>query len=302
METDVLEAALREHWGLSTTTSMALPGGMNSQTWLIVSGERRYVAKHVTLPRLADLVAGCATAEAVSRAGVATGSPVRTTAGSLVAREPRLALLEHVPGRELDGSTEAEQRRMGRTLATVHAAGEPAHDLPDSAFFELLDATGADVGRYPWLTGVVDAALAEASALALTWSVLHTDPAPEAFLYDEATGTTGLIDWAGARRGPVLYDVASAVMYLGGPDRAAHFLAAYAAAGPLAADELRHLDVFRRFRWAVQAAYFAGRLAANDLTGITGRRDNERGLDDARRGLAALLPKNVVKVDDILDQ
>ena len=132
--------------------------------------------------------------------------------------------------------------------------------------------------------------------------MLHTDPAPEAFLYDEATGTTGLIDWAGSRRGPVLYDVASTVMYLGGPERGASFLGAYAAAGPLGADELRHLDVFRRFRWAVQAAYFAGRLATNDLTGITGRRDNERGLEDARRGLAALLPKNAVKVDDILDQ
>ena len=48
--------------------------------------------------------------------------------------------------------------------------------------------------------------------------------------------------------GPVLYDVASAVMYLGGPDDAAAFLAAYRTHGPLSADELQLLDAFRRFR------------------------------------------------------
>jgi len=41
-----------------------------------------------------------------------------------------------------------------------------------------------------------------------------------------------------------------------------------------------------RFRWAVQADYFARRIASNDLTGISGPRDNENGLEDARRFLA----------------
>ncbi len=86
----------------------------------------------------------------------------------------------------------------------------------------------------------------------------------------------------------MLYDVASAVMYLGGPRHAGAFLDAYSTAGLLDPGELRHLDVFRRFRWAVQAAYFARRLATRDLTGVSERGDNERGLDDARRGLAEL--------------
>ena len=107
-------------------------------------------------------------------------------------------------------------------------------------------------------------------------------------MHDDGTGVTGLIDWAGATRGPVLYDVASAVMYLGGPERAAAFLATYRAHGPLAADEMRHLDAFRRLREAVQAAYFAWRVAAHDLTGGIDQADNEKGLDDARRRLAAL--------------
>jgi Ser/Thr protein kinase RdoA (MazF antagonist) len=99
---------------------------------------------------------------------------------------------------------------------------------------------------------------------------------------------TGLIDWTGARRGPVLYDVASAVMYLGGPTGAAAFLRTYRTHGPLGTDELSLLDAFRRFRWVVQAAYFAWRLTARDLTGLADPDGNEKGLDDARRGLAGL--------------
>ena len=48
------------------------------------------------------------------------------------------------------------------------------------------------------------------------------------------------------------------------------------------------LDALGRFRWAVQAAYFALRLASHDLTGIANQAENEEGLDNARRGLAAL--------------
>ncbi len=75
-------------------------------------------------------------------------------------------------------------------------------------------------------------------------------------------------------------------MYLGGPDRAAAMTDAYQSAGPLtprgAADGL---PAMLRFRWAVQADYFAGRITANDLTGITGPEENDKGLEDARRAL-----------------
>ena len=130
----------------------------------------------------------------------------------------------------------------------------------------------------------------ETDPLDLTWSVLHTDPAPEAFVRDDEAGVTGLIDWTGARRGPVLYDVASAVMYLGGTDHAAAFLRAYASRGPVEAQELRHLDALRRFREVVQGVYFAGRLATDDLTGGIDPAENEQGLADARRRLGALGP------------
>lgn len=38
----------------------------------------------------------------------------------------------------------------------------------------------------------------------------------------------------------------------------------------------QHLPVFQRPRWAVQASYFAGRLAGHDLTGSSTRRTTAR--------------------------
>ena len=76
-------------------------------------------------------------------------------------------------------------------------------------------------------------------------------------------------------------------MYLGGSEHATAFLDAYRG-GSLADGEIEHLDAFRRLREAVQGVYFAGRLAADDLTGGIEREDNEKGLADARRRLAAL--------------
>ena len=59
----------------------------------------------------------------------------------------------------------------------------------------------------------------------LAYGLCHGDPAPEAFLRSEHG--VGLIDWGSVVDGPLLYDVASAVMYLGGPAYAAPLLQAY---------------------------------------------------------------------------
>ena len=78
--------------------------------------------------------------------------------------------------------------------------------------------------------------------------------------------------------------------YLGGREHASRFLATYESEGPLTLDELAHLDAFSRFREVVQGAYFAERLATNDLTGGIEHADNEKGLSDARRRWEALGP------------
>lgn len=292
VDAHALVRLLRLHWGLTPATVSPLGGGMNSETWLVRARDSSYVAKRVAPSDVAQLDAGCAVAERLARAGLTTGRPVRTVHGTHVAPDEPLALLAHVPGRELEGTTGEEQRWIGRTLAEVHAAGPLVSGTTARAavepFFDWLSPSAPGVSAHPWLPPAIEAARSTVDRLTVVWSVLHTDPAPEAFRHDDATGTTGLIDWTGACHGPVLYDVASAVMYLGGPHRAGAFLDAYSAASPLDPAELRHLDAFRRFRWVVQAAYFARRLSTHDLTGVSGQTENERGLDNARRGLAEL--------------
>ena len=280
---------LETFWGMRHAAVTPLGGGMNSETWLVEHEESSYVAKAVSQAAAADLVAGAEVATTLARAGFVTGHPIPTLDGRIVLTEPPLALLQHVPGRELEGETDQEQQWIARTLAGVHAAAHPARG-PSTATFgvEWLSPQMPGVEAHQWLVTAIEEVRVETDPLAVTWSVLHTDPAPEAFIHDESSGVTGLIDWTGARRGPVLYDVASAVMYLGGTEHASAFLSTYLSQGPLTVDEMQHLDAFRRFREAVQGAYFAGRLASNDLTGGIEHADNEKGLNDARRRLHVL--------------
>lgn len=280
--TDVAALLARE-WGLSIDEVVPLAGGMNSRTWRVRAGGSSYVAKQVPPSGLDDLVRGAEAARLMAAGGLASGPPLPAYDGSLVCAAAGLALLELVPGRELAGETDEEQGLIAETLATAHRIGAgPAA----RAFFAWLSPSAPGVAAHPWLAHAIASVRAEVDGLDLTWSLLHTDPAPEAFVHDDASGVTGLIDWAGATLGPVLYDVASAVMYLGG--EAPAFVAAYDAAGVLRPDEWAHLAAWRRFRWAVQGAYFAGRIEAGDLTGIEGSGGNEAGLADARRGLAGL--------------
>jgi Ser/Thr protein kinase RdoA (MazF antagonist) len=280
---------LHQFWALDGARVRSLGGGMNSQTWVVEHGGSTYVAKQVAGEQVAELRAGCDIASTLAEAGVITGRPVPTTDGRLALSEHGMALLEQVPGRELHGETDQEQRWIAETLALVHAAGTPAPSPSPAAFMaEWLNPMSPGVSRHPWLLRAIETVRTETAPLTLTWSVVHSDPAPEAFVHDDNTGVTGLIDWAGARRGPVLYDVASAVMYLGGPEEGSAFLDSYRAEGPLGVEELEWLDAFRSFRFAVQGAYFARRLATQDLTGIQDKADNERGLAHARRGLAGL--------------
>jgi Ser/Thr protein kinase RdoA (MazF antagonist) len=283
------EAAVATYWGLRSASLTPLTGGMNSETWLVEHEGARYVAKSVSPDDVAGLLAGAEAATALAQAGFVTGRPVPTLDGSIVQQEAGLALLEHVPGRELEGESDVEQQLIAQAMAGVHAAGGPSTGPSTSTFgVDWLSLEAPGVSDHPWLVAATEAARAETDGLTLTWSLLHTDPVPDAFVHDDNTGVTGVIDWAGARRGPVLYDVASAVMYLGGRAHASSFLSTYELHGPLTTDELAHLDAFSRFREVVQGAYFAQRLATNNLTGGIDGAENEKGLSDARRRLDAL--------------
>lgn len=121
----------------------------------------------------------------------------------------------------------------------------------------------------------------------LTWGVVHGDPASEAFLDGAAPGVCGLIDFGAAAVMPLMFDVASAVFYNGGLERSTTLVESYAATGALERVEIaRALEPLVAYRFAVQAVYFADRIARADLTGIDGPEGNERGLEHARRNLA----------------
>jgi homoserine kinase type II len=95
-----------------------------------------------------------------------------------------------------------------------------------------------------------------------------------------------LIDWGAALSGPLLYDLASAVMYVGGLGDAGDLIEAYLTTGALPRAEVdRGVSTMLRFRWAIQAMYFAWRVSHDDLTGIDDATGNEKGLADAKEML-----------------
>jgi homoserine kinase type II len=187
--------------------------------------------------------------------------------------------------------TTRDQRLIGRTLGRVHAALRDV-SVVSADRFHWVDAQAAHLGVRSWVRPSVAAAVAAYDAVdpsVFSWGLLHGDPAPEAFRLGQVTGACGLIDWSAAISGPLLYDLASAVMYVGGVDRADCLIETYLESRTVTRAEIAHgLPTMLRFRWAVQADYFARRLATGDLTGITSSADNEKGLDDARQWLARL--------------
>lgn len=292
---DRLRTCLGEHWGVHHVRIEPHHGGMNSGTWFVTAGSHRWVAKAVEPDTVFDFTSGLAVAALLDRPDLPTGAPERSRDGRLAVTVDgvTLALLTWVPGDGITTDGPAEQRVIGTTLARAHTALRDA-DLPFTGSFHWVDPAAGHLDVRAWVRPAVTAALTALDDLdpaTLTWGPLHTDPAPEAFRLDPDTGVCGLIDWSTAMRGPYLYDLASAVMYVGGPDNAGLLIEAYLARNALTREEVdRGLLTLLRFRWAVQADYFARRIADHDLTGIADHAENEKGLEDARRRLTGTVP------------
>ncbi len=262
-----LTPILAQRWGIADARVEPLGGGMNSATATVSTDHRVYVAKWVPSRDADGMARGCAVAAELAAGGMSTGAPLPTRDGALTVplAEGAVCLGEWAPGDPLTGD-DGDQPLIGHTLSRTHLLTRtgPAADR----FSSWLEVERDSLGIEAWLRPAYDVVMGEYAALPpLTWATLHIDPSPEAFRFDAATGTTSLIDWTGAEPGPVLYDVASAVMYLGGPEHARSFVDAYRSNEVIGDDEWTHLDALRRGRWLVQAAYFAERLATDDLTG-----------------------------------
>jgi Ser/Thr protein kinase RdoA (MazF antagonist) len=288
----VLFSSLRRNWRLEGVRVTVHNGGMGSQTWFVDRGGRRWVAKAVAPGDGVQFAGGMAIAQRLEHAGIPAGAPVPAADGQLVVRagDDWLALLTWVPGHELTGEDAAEQDLIGTTLANVHRALAD-YKVDTANHFHWVDPAAEYLSLRPWLRPAITAALRDldnARPGGMSSGLLHADPAPGAFRFDPSTGRCGVIDWSYSLYGPLLYDLASAVMYVGGPDHAQQLIQAYLAQGTLGPAEVQHgLAPMLQFRWAVQANYFAWRIAENNLTGITGPEENEKGLEDARQSLTA---------------
>lgn len=253
---------------------------MNSATWFVEQNGRRWVAKAVAPYDRDAFAGGLAVAAELDRRGIPSGRPEPTKDGALLVNG--VALLAFVPGEPLRTT---DQQRIGATLGRVHTALDGA-EIERADRFHWVDPEAGHLHIRPWLRPAIRSAVEAYENLGhLSWGLLHADPSPDAF---RSGRTTGLIDWAAALYGPWLYDLASAAMYLGGVKPATDMIDAYLETGPLDRAEVDHgLDVMLRFRFAVQADYFARRIMRHDLTGLDGPAGNDKGLEDARQGLNA---------------
>jgi len=289
---DVL-TAVRSRW-LTDARLEPLTGGMNSRTWTVTAGKggcgkhERWVAKLVPLDQHDPFTRGLQAATAVEAAGIPAGRPLLTRDGRDHLDLPAgvLALLRWVDGVPLSSGAQ-DQEQIGVTLGAAHVALRGTSDTSAGAFPRWLDPDAEHLVVEDWVRPAVRTALGDYRALdhsRLQLGLLHGDPVPEAFLRSLLQpDVCGLIDWSSAEYGPLLYDVASALMYVGGLQPGRVLLQAYGRVVDLpSANSSHELEVVLALRQAVQADYFARRLAGGDLTGVTDAADNRAGLHDAK--------------------
>jgi Ser/Thr protein kinase RdoA (MazF antagonist) len=266
---DLVRSTLRDRWHLVPREIDALPGYLLSRGWEVSAGGDRYVCRLWDLRLRRPVEAGLAAAGHLRGRGIAAGDPVRTLDGKLTVRtDPGvLAVLRRVPGRTLDGGDPIDQQWWGDRLGALHHALQSFHH-PGLRPWQALDVDAPHLTREPWLRPAIAGALTATTRLTvtdrLTYGVLHGDPAPGAFVLDPETGRAGVLDCGASGVGPLVYDVAAAIIYAGGADRAAELIDGYLAAGPVSPDELEAaLPVLLRLGWAVRA-FQAARFGCED--------------------------------------
>lgn len=294
-----VEAALRA-WPHHVKSVTPMPGGWNSATWLVVTGEARYVAKLVDELDAPALAAGLRAAEFLAARGLACGAPVRTRDGELTSPLPdakgTLALLRHEPGSPPNLSVPGQVRRAGRLLALAHqalsdfpAGSGPRYRWPWEWVLRCLDTiampehvTAAARRTWPEIVDTV-------ADYQLSVSVIHADPGPGCFLLRGDGAHDALIDWATTLRGPLLYDLACFVVATSGAGAqvARWFTEGYVAQLPEIGPQLAHLGCLVKARWLANAIYFCSRIERDIERGSDSPTANQDGLAAAYAGMTA---------------
>lgn len=297
-------------WAQTVLHFEPLTGGMNSETWLVVTDGARFVLKSVDQKDL-GFVRGLELAASLDHQGVTTGAPVSTIDGHLFQHidHRSIALLRYVDGEPLKAAEPRSANLIGTMLARVHEAGATEPGALET-WLRVLPLWDDYMDLEPWIRPAVEEALRDIDnstvAGRLTWAGIHGDPSPGDFLVRGED--TALIDWGATMHGPALYDLASAGWFLGcsigdaSPGSLRHSLdlahvglelpqagalvVAYLAGRPSMTDEVCDgFALFLRLRWCVQAGYFAWRCANDVRTGMPREDWNDKGLLAARHAL-----------------
>ena len=234
---------------------------------LVSFGVERYVAIAAPATHRVRIEAALTAAERLSAGGVAAGAPFRTADGALTAPvgDHVVALLDHVSGRPLDPADPLDQVWWGSTLAAAHQR-LCGFDHPGLVKFPRVRPEAAHLSVEPWLRPAVAAAVDALNKLSvtdqLTYGILHGAPGPAEFRIDADTGRAGLVDWTSIGTGPLVYDLACALVASGTMSGQA-MLDSYVEAGLVTTDEVDSaLPTMVRYRWAVLADESARRIAA----------------------------------------
>jgi homoserine kinase type II len=257
---DDVRTALRTSWQVQPGECVPLAERM----WRVVVGPSVYLATHLPDGQRAQFEAGLRAAEQLEAAGIGAGEPVRAADGAFTVGVGGgvLALMRWVPGRPLRADDPIDQQWWGDSLATVHRVlRRYTHPALGKFYSVRPEARHLDVAA--WLRPAVQAALTAVKKLCvtdqLTYGVLHGEPAADRFRLDPDTGRVGLVGWGRAGSGPLVYDMAAAVLFAGGPDTAGDLVDGYVSAGTVSREECdAALPTMLRYRSAV----LADRLAA----------------------------------------
>ncbi|GCE09251.1 phosphotransferase enzyme family protein [Dictyobacter aurantiacus] len=281
-------------WSLSQPfTITRIPGGFTADVWYVETSQERFVAKFAYDTQEA-FETGLHTAEIIKRAGIASGSPLRTGTGKrtvMVEGPPTryhpLALLHLVAGEQIHFDQSESAYMIGSLLGRIHTIWLREQFRPGNGdrLFGYLREEAEEVHTQPGLSELIYQAAKAVETFeeskGVTNGTLYGDSLH--VLYDQATQQVGIIDWGAVSWEPLLFDVAlNAEHFTSSQALTDKFLRSYQAEAPIQPYELEGLQYYQALHSAQVAKFFAWRLTHQATLGYADPFTNERALQKNR--------------------